>query len=498
MVSDDITMTRHLTFSYFSLVVGMIISPVLLAILTRILSVEEYGVYTLLATTAVLAGVILDLGISQFIITKLPGMRKKDKLTYSSSLLLFHFLIVAVLLAIAFIPHVHEAGINLLGLQGYRAAFDTMLFVAALSILFRVVNSLLVGNKRMEFKAITDILPNVILTLSLITVFIAFKRFTVQTTMIIWLAGFIITIILSMLFLLARKEFALRLVRFSQVKTGFIFAIPLVPAIIGPWTVRVVDRYFLNSYHGSESVAIYGLAYALVTLVSTFGSAVTTTLYPHIAERWNLKKDHNMLFSSALKYGLVIIAPCIIGILALGKQIITMMSGVKYAQSATLLPIIVWYPLFFFLIYLFRQQLLLRDKTGKLGAILFSGAVFNIILNLVLIPKWGIYGAGTANILSYVYMFLFTFFFAKKYMVWNWRYVKPARIALASVIMGVAVFLLNPSTFIFKLVTMAFGAAFYGALLIVFKVFDRMEQDIIRRYLLSTPARPLVEWVWRK
>ena len=59
-----------------------------------------------------------------------------------------------------------------------------------------------------------------------------------------------------------------------------------------------------------------------------------------------------------------------------------------------------------------------KDSFGYLFSGVF-GAIFNVIMNFVLIPYIGIYGAAIATCISYILVFIFRLFHTKKYIKYN-------------------------------------------------------------------------------
>ena len=62
-----------------------------------------------------------------------------------------------------------------------------------------------------------------------------------------------------------------------------------------------------------------------------------------------------------------------------------------------------------------------KDSFGYLFSGLF-GAVFNILLNFILIPVIGVYGAALATCISYIAVFMFRVFHTRKYIKYDIMY----------------------------------------------------------------------------
>jgi len=73
-----------------------------------------------------------------------------------------------------------------------------------------------------------------------------------------------------------------------------------------------------------------------------------------------------------------------------------------YHSAAGIVPLIVLSYIFFEVYYLFSFGFDLTRKTGYAPFIIGTGALVNLILNLILIPRFGMWGAAVATVVSYM------------------------------------------------------------------------------------------------
>ncbi|MGB5747900.1 MAG: polysaccharide biosynthesis C-terminal domain-containing protein, partial [Desulfobacterales bacterium] len=77
-------------------------------------------------------------------------------------------------------------------------------------------------------------------------------------------------------------------------------------------------------------------------------------------------------------------------------------------------------------------------KSGKVNLIIILASCINILLNLILVPKWDMMGATLATVVSFLVMAVATHFTAKKYLVINFDWLK---ITKYSILWGLSVIL---------------------------------------------------------
>ena len=91
----------------------------------------------------------------------------------------------------------------------------------------------------------------------------------------------------------------------------------------------------------------------------------------------------------------------------LAPWIIKILYGNAYSPAASVLSIYIWAGVFVFLGVASSQYLMAENYTRISFYRTFIGAIVNVILNIILIPKYTINGAAIATVVSY---FVATFF----------------------------------------------------------------------------------------
>ena len=92
------------------------------------------------------------------------------------------------------------------------------------------------------------------------------------------------------------------------------------------------------------------------------------------------------------------------------------MASSKFSSGYKIIPIIIFSTIFISENYLFGTILIGIKKTKI--SLIFSivGAVINVIVNILLIPIIGIYGAAISTLMSYLVMFCLFYFYLNKHM----------------------------------------------------------------------------------
>jgi len=163
-----------------------------------------------------------------------------------------------------------------------------------------------------------------------------------------------------------------------------------------------IDQIMLKWMVGAQEVGVYAVAAQLSEAWYFLPIAVVASFFPKLIK---LRDSDSELFNRRLQQlfdflFLVAIAVALVVTLVAGP-VIALLFGSSYQDSASVLTIHIWGGVFIFMRALFSRWILIEN------ALMFSlitqglGALFNIGLNVLLIPRHGAEGAAMATVISY-------------------------------------------------------------------------------------------------
>ncbi|HLD88995.1 MAG TPA: oligosaccharide flippase family protein [Candidatus Nanoarchaeia archaeon] len=470
--------------SYLSNAVVFITSFFLITLLARNLSVKEFGVYSILAATITVSSVVLDLGITQYIIAKLPQKRKTSDAFFS--ILLFESAFVMFVIAFIALTPVRNYLISFLKLENFRTEFYTALLVVFFGTLWRFFSNYYQARKNIGYANFILILQQCLWVFFLLVFYSATLKISLNSVFLMWLFGSAATLLVALFGI--RKEFFLflKMKKFDKksVKKSLTFGLPLLLFYIGAWTLEVGNRYVINFFLGAEKVALFALLYSLLGVILAISTTVSATFYPYISEVWRNKQRFVILLNTAVKYSLIFIIPSLAGFFILQKQIITMVSGEKYISALQILPWMIFIPLISAAVYIMYLVMLLKNQTRKVGLAYLFTAFFSVASSILLIQKLGLIGVAISMLASYAILFLILYFNVKEEIILDWKFVKLERIIFASVLMALLIYFINPQTALSKILSIIAGAVAYLCFLFILKVFGKTEILLIRNLIM--------------
>ena len=175
------------------------------------------------------------------------------------------------------------------------------------------------------------------------------------------------------------------------------------------------DRLMLKQMLSEAEVGYYATAVSLCTSWCFVLSAIVDSMQPGIieafrdGERGEYLRKNRMLYS--IMFWLSVLAS--IFFVILGKPVVQLLYGPDYLPSAAPLRVITWYTAFSYLGVARNAWVICENKQKYLIWIYIPAAAANVLLNILLIPLWGMVGAALASLIAQIITTMISPFFIK-------------------------------------------------------------------------------------
>ena len=186
------------------------------------------------------------------------------------------------------------------------------------------------------------------------------------------------------------------------------YSLPLVPAALFWWITSVSDRYMITWFLGSGANGIYTVASkipAIITLIS--GMFLEAWQFSAVRESRGSRRSYISFYTNIWSMFLTVM---FIGgsiIIAFSPAAIRLLAASEYYSAAEYLPILTAAAILSSLVSFMGSVYIVTKRSSLSFLTTAAGAVFNIILNFLLIPTHlGIYWAAIATLCSYLLSFL--------------------------------------------------------------------------------------------
>ena len=241
--------------------------------------------------------------------------------------------------------------------------------------------------------------------------------------------------------MLNRYSFDYHLIDFLRLKMLLKFSFPLFFASFAFWTLNYFDRFLIEHFRSSVELGLYGLGFSISEKgLKLIFSSLMLHAYPVISHTWEHKgvKETKRLLSKLSENYLLLTIPILWGLFLLSKDIIAIIAPPEYQESRYILPLIAYG---FFMLGLSEYVLKgfeLKKRTKHFVYISLISGVLNTSLNIFIIPRFGIIGAGIVFGFSTTFYLFLSIVLVKKFLSWGISF----QILLKILILNILVFVI--------------------------------------------------------
>ena len=160
------------------------------------------------------------------------------------------------------------------------------------------------------------------------------------------------------------------------------------------------DTILIGQFMTETDVGIYRVAFQLASVASFMAIALHTVLYPRIS-RWHAENNITMIeqaLTRSFTYSLFLAIPITAGGILLADKLLYYFYSASFESGASVLPILLFIQIVNIFLYLQTMCLNAMDRPKVSFYITAISAVLNVLLNILLIPIMGIWGAAIATL----------------------------------------------------------------------------------------------------
>jgi len=277
--------------------------------------------------------------------------------------------------------------------------------------------------------------------------------------------------------LIVLRQTGFQLPRFSHMKSYLKWGIPLTPNAAILWIINVSDKYMVSYFLGISSVGVYSAAYAMGNCTSFAVMPLGVVLYPTISKAYdegNRDETANYLKYS-IKYLMMIAIPSAFGLSILAKPLLQILTTPEFATGSAVVPWVAFGAALFCFYQICVYIIHLVGKTHITVRLLGTSAALNIGLNLILIPRMGILGAAVATLIAYGVLGVLTLMVTRRYLKFGLSLPFIAKSIFASAVMALSLWLINPQSTVWVIISILAGALIYFVVLLAIKGLSKQE-----------------------
>lgn len=470
--------TKNISTLFIAQIFSYIIGFIYTIYLVRYLGVGNYGILSFaLALTSIL-GIIPDFGLN-ILMTREIAKEKSLTIKYVNNVFSIKLLLISILVLLTFL---------ILSLSEYS---PQIIYVIYFMVIFMIFNTfsifyswLFQSYEKLQYQSIAVILNSLLMFVGVL-ILIYYNSSLVTFSFLYAVVG---VLILVYYLIISKKSFGFSYPKIEidwdfwkvTIKTAAPFGFMGVFMTI----YVMIDSVMLFFMQGNQAVGLYNAAYRIVLLLIFIPTVINTAIFPvmsrlYISSRDSLKKIVEKYF----KYMIMIGIPIGVVITLLANQIIILIYGSPYLGSAPALQILIWATVLTYTNAAFVQLFQATNKQMLITKITFITMMVNIILNLILIPKFSYIAASFNTLITELIIGIIVLILANRlgYFVNVKKLLKDfVKIIIAAIIMMFFILLFEN---LYIVILISLSAILYVIVLFVLKGIDNEDVNIIKSVL---------------
>ncbi|MBC8383796.1 MAG: oligosaccharide flippase family protein [Candidatus Cloacimonetes bacterium] len=396
-----------------------IILLALLPVFTHFLAPQEYAIYTNIVVFISFASLLYFLGFQQAIFSYFYHKKTPEYHYTLISSIFISILVFGVILSLLIVIFRAELSQLILRSPDYAHIMIWVSVILLFDVIYGMVLSILNMMERSKQYILVGNFKHLLLLILLVVAAIA-SRFSLDTIFILMMISSALAVLVAIGVMGSiMKDFAnqiteKRIFSFPIVKKLFSFGLIMIPGTFAMLILKVSDRYMITylSVHSLYDVGIYAIGYRIGMIVTFLNSIVSLVYFPYamrIADYSHAKESFKKVFNAYVIFG------GIVGffVILFSPEIFKIFINKSYHEAIKIVFFGVISNYLYGIFNIINLSFYVKRRAGNIALAVGLGAILNIVLNFILIPKYGIYGAGIASILAFGLIVIFSFIIAE-------------------------------------------------------------------------------------
>ncbi|MBF0424576.1 MAG: flippase [Magnetococcales bacterium] len=384
---------KNLLYILSAQFMAQLLNFVYMLVIARVLRPEGFGVLSFgLVFTGIFGGIV-NIGLRKVHVRDLA--REPEAVSDYTGKIIALKVLIAIPVAVVMVVVVN--------LMGYPPLTRQVVYILTVAFLLEAIitnyYAVFQSQQNMRFESFATIFRGVVLV---VTAFLA-ERQGLGVIFLAWVYLLINTSILAYCTVAFGKEYpalALRMDRAfirEKIREATPFGLVGIFEIIYHW----IGTVMLSLSHGDAVVGWYNAAYRVFLVTLFIPSVVSVVVFPVMAQMFKTDPKHlRTVYFKYYKYLLTI--GCIIAVemAIFSDEVVQILYGTAYAPSAVALRILMVCCVLMSINGAFVRLLESTNEQLLLTKICGAAATTNVLLNLLLIPHYGLVGASFATVAS--------------------------------------------------------------------------------------------------
>ncbi|MBU3154817.1 oligosaccharide flippase family protein [Clostridium estertheticum] len=251
----------------------------------------------------------------------------------------------------------------------------------------------------------------------------------------------------TVLYIIAMRK-GKKLINFKYWKYALILSIPAIVHLLSGVILQSVDTVMINSMLGSSAAGIYSFAYKIGMIMYIVWLACNKAWVPWFYE--NMKEKNYDDIRLKIKYYIALFSVMGFVLIFISPEIGKLMGSSDFYGGLNYVPLIMVGYYFQFL-YSIPANLEFYTKNTKLLSLgTLIAALTNVVLNYIMIPRYGAIAATWTTIIAYVILFLYHYFISIRIFDVRIYTFKPFAYGIISIVLSSIMFYIVKNNLILR------------------------------------------------
>lgn len=397
--SDNLLFKNTLIYALGD-IIPKVLNFITFPILTKNISVSEYGIINYINSIEIFLSIITFLGLKTYYLVyyyRIGGETERKKLL--GNLSIFVIIINIVITLILFL-----VGNNLFLAIGSQIKFYPYIATGILINFFNVFTILPSALYRVKENPLPLTLLNILkgIIIMCLTWFIVIRIPTAESVLYIRL---VVYVFFAILFFIITYRNSIWQIDKRQIISALKFSLPLVPGDIAYYLSTMSDRILIEKYLSTIELGLYSTASTIALTLNIVSYGAYRAFEPYFFKTYgepDFKNDFNRIRD--IFFAVILIFGVCISIFT--PEFLTLFSSQEYYKSYYYVPVIVIGVIFNAVSMMYSTIATAQLKTKKCAFISISCSLISVVLNNLLLPRFGLVSAPIVFTLIFIINFL--------------------------------------------------------------------------------------------
>ena len=400
------------------MMISRVLKLVLIVYVARILGATEYGKFTFALAFVSLFLIFSNLGLDSIVTREFARDKEKEKEFYS-------ILSLKILLSLGTLILILIGSFFVASDETIRKVIWILAIYVLVNSFYSIIYSFFYARQRMEYEAMGEVFTALMVTG--FGLFVIFKFPSVINLSYAYLFSTLIGLIFILIFF-HLKFLPFKLSWKKEIWQKFLsMSWPLALASLFSTLYVNIDSVMMGYLNQITETGWYNASFRVINIAllpmgliaGSFFPVFSKFAYPAkdmVADKVKeMKENLQKIWDYDLEIMILLAVPLVVGGITLAPKIINFIYGQDFLPSILVFQILIIMAGISFLYRPFMEVLVASDQQKKIFWVVFMGAMINIILNLILIPKYSLYGAAVATVITHLSMSILFFNLTSKY-----------------------------------------------------------------------------------